>query len=219
MRFFLDSEFIFFLFIRLVKKKEAGAEMASATPAVASEATPTTTTETLPPPVAEKEAASPAVVAESKSIPYSEPEKVAAADATPKEDEDGGPGTIAHMEHSLQKVEHDKVVSKARAWEESVKAKATNRSTRDEAKIAAWESTQKQKAEVKLRKAEEVLEKQKAKYLERMQNEIAAAHKSAQERRAMVEAKRGEAFLKAEETAAKIRATGIFPKKFGCFSA
>jgi hypothetical protein len=29
-----------------------------------------------------------------------------------------------------------------------------NRSTRDEAKIAAWESTQKQKAEVKLRKAE-----------------------------------------------------------------
>jgi hypothetical protein len=94
-----------------------------------------------------------------------------------------------------------------------------NRSTRDEAKIAAWESTQKQKAEVKLRKAEEVLEKQKAKYLERMQNEIAAAHKSAQERRAMVEAKRGEAFLKAEETAAKIRATGIFPKKFGCFSA
>jgi hypothetical protein len=31
------------------------------------------------------------------------------------------------MEHSLQKVEHDKVVSKARAWEESVKAKATNR--------------------------------------------------------------------------------------------
>jgi hypothetical protein len=215
----LDSEFIFLLFIRLVKKKEAGAEMASATPAVASETTPTTTTETPPPPVAEKEAASPAVVAESKSIPHSEPEKVAAADATPKEDEDGGPGTITHMEHSLQKVEHDKVVSKARAWEESVKAKATNRSTRDEAKIASWESTQKQKAEVKLRKAEEVLEKQKAKYLERMQNEIAAAHKSAQERRAMVEAKRGEAFLKAEETAAKIRATGIFPKKFGCFSA
>jgi hypothetical protein len=57
------------LFIRLVKKKEAGAEMASATPAVASETTPTTTTETPPPPVAEKEAASPAAVAESKSIP------------------------------------------------------------------------------------------------------------------------------------------------------
>lgn len=48
----LDSEFIFLLFIRLVQKKEAGAEMASATPAVASETTPTTTTETPPPPVA-----------------------------------------------------------------------------------------------------------------------------------------------------------------------
>jgi hypothetical protein len=49
----LYSEFIVLLFIRLVKKKEAGAEMASATPAVASETTPTTTTtDTPPPPVA-----------------------------------------------------------------------------------------------------------------------------------------------------------------------
>ena len=52
-----------------------------------------------------------------------------------------------------------------------------------------------------------------------MKNEIAAAHKQAEERRALEDAKKGQDLLKAEETAAKIRATGIFPKKFGCFSA
>lgn len=67
--------------------------------------------------------------------------------------------------------------------------------------------------------AQENLEKQRAKNLERMKNEIAAAHKQAEERRALEDAKKGQDLLKTEETAAKIRATGIFPKKFGCFSA
>jgi hypothetical protein len=35
----------------------------------------------------------------------------------------------------------------------------------------------------------------------------------------MVEAERDEVFLKVEETIAKIWATRISPKKFGCFSA
>lgn len=43
-------------------------------------------------------------------------------------------------------------------------------------------------------------------------------HKQAEEKRAMVEAKRGEEVLKAEEIAARHRATGSTPKKpFGCF--
>nr|KYP49411.1 Remorin [Cajanus cajan] len=51
-----------------------------------------------------------------------------------------------------------------------------------------------------------------------MKNKIALVHKQAEEKRAMVEAKRGEEILKAEETAAKYRATGTTPKKaFGCF--
>lgn len=45
-------------------------------------------------------------------------------------------------------------------------------------------------------------------------------HKEAEEKRAMVEAKRGEEVLKAEEMAAKYRATGQAPKKLiGCFGA
>ncbi|PIN13464.1 hypothetical protein CDL12_13912 [Handroanthus impetiginosus] len=65
---------------------------------------------------------------------------------------------------------------------------------------------------------QEKLEKKKAEYIEKMKNKVALIHKSAEEKRAMVEAKRGEDLLKAEEMAAKYRATGTEPKKLlGCF--
>jgi len=65
---------------------------------------------------------------------------------------------------------------------------------------------------------QEQLEKKKAEYAEKMKNKIALVHKEAEEKRAMVEAKRGEEILNAEELAAKYRATGTTPKKaFGCF--
>lgn len=51
-----------------------------------------------------------------------------------------------------------------------------------------------------------------------MKNKVALIHKEAEEKKAMVEAKRGEDVLKAEELAAKYRATGTTPKKiFGFF--
>jgi hypothetical protein len=53
-----------------------------------------------------------------------------------------------------------------------------------------------------------------------MKNKKAVIHRRAEEKRAMVMAQRGEEVLKAEEMAAKYRATGIAPKKFlGCFGA
>lgn len=68
--------------------------------------------------------------------------------------------------------------------------------------------------------AQEALEKQKAEYAEKMKNQIALLHKEAEEKRAMVEARHGEELLKAEEQAAKYRATGLAPKKLlGCFQA
>ncbi|RWV87039.1 hypothetical protein GW17_00051009 [Ensete ventricosum] len=68
--------------------------------------------------------------------------------------------------------------------------------------------------------ATEALEKKKAEYVEKMKNKIAMLHKAAEEKKAMVEAKRGEEFLKAEEMAAKYRVTGFTPKKLlGCFGA
>lgn len=65
---------------------------------------------------------------------------------------------------------------------------------------------------------QEQLEKKKAECGEKMKNKIAMVHKEAEEKRAMVEAKRGEEILKAEEIAAKYCATGTTPKKtLGCF--
>lgn len=65
---------------------------------------------------------------------------------------------------------------------------------------------------------QEQLERKKAEYAEQMKNKVALVHKEAEEKRAMVEARRGEDVLKAEEMAAKYRATGSIPKKLlGCF--
>lgn len=62
------------------------------------------------------------------------------------------------------------------------------------------------------------MERKKAEYVEKMKNKIAIIHKEAEEKRAMIEARRGEDLLKAEEMAAKYRATGSAPKKLlGCF--
>ena len=47
-----------------------------------------------------------------------------------------------------------------------------------------------------------------------MKNKVASVHKLAEEKRASVEAIRAEEMLKADEVAAKYRATGTVPKKF-----
>ncbi|KAG5548841.1 hypothetical protein RHGRI_014258 [Rhododendron griersonianum] len=62
---------------------------------------------------------------------------------------------------------------------------------------------------------QEELEKKMADYAAKMLNKVALIHKEAQEKKAMVEARRGEEMLKAEELAAKHRATGTVPKKLG----
>ncbi|PPD79406.1 hypothetical protein GOBAR_DD23676 [Gossypium barbadense] len=84
--------------------------------------------------------------------------------------------------------------------------------------VETWENSKKAALEAKLKKIEEQLEKKKAEYAETMKNKVASIHKEAEEKRAMVEAKRGEEVLKAEEMAAKYRATGQSLKKLlGCF--
>lgn len=49
--------------------------------------------------------------------------------------------------------------------------------------------------------------------MEKLRNKIALIHKAAEEKKAIVEAKKGEDHLKAEEIAAKYRATRTSPKK------
>ncbi|GER40049.1 remorin family protein [Striga asiatica] len=121
---------------------------------------------------------------------------------------------------ALAKLEDEKRWSFIKAWEESEKTKVDNKAQKKLADVAAWENTKTASIEGKLKKIQEELEKKKAEYAEKMKNQVALIHKQAEEKRAVVEARRGEDFLKAEEMAAKYRATGHVPKKaFGCLGA
>ncbi|KAJ4892398.1 Remorin [Raphanus sativus] len=118
----------------------------------------------------------------------------------------------------LADLEKEKKTSFIKAWEESEKSKAEHKAQKKISDVLAWENSKKAATEAQLRKIEEKLEKKKAEYGEKMKNKVAAIHKEAEEKRAMVEAKKGEELLKAEEMAAKYRATGVVPKaNCGCF--
>ncbi|KAL0428895.1 UNVERIFIED_CONTAM: Remorin [Sesamum radiatum] len=107
---------------------------------------------------------------------------------------------------ALAKLEDEKRLSFIKAWEESEKTKVENNMLSLETNI-----------KLNSIHLQEELEKKKAEYAEKMKNKVALVHKQAEEKRAMVEARRGEEILKAEEMAAKYRATGQTPKKaFGC---
>ncbi|XP_058761761.1 uncharacterized protein LOC131635178 [Vicia villosa] len=100
-------------------------------------------------------------------------------------------------------------LSVVKAWEESAKSnsKAQNKAQRKLSTITAWENNKKAAPEAELRKLEEQLEGKKGEYAEKMKNKIALLHKKAEEKRAVIEATKGEELLKAEEVAAKYRAT------------
>ncbi|KAH0658405.1 hypothetical protein KY290_027977 [Solanum tuberosum] len=120
---------------------------------------------------------------------------------------------------TLARLTTEKRLSLIKAWEESEKSKAENKAQKKRSEILAWENSKKASLEAELKRTEEQLLKKKAEYIEKLKNKIALVHKSAEEKRAITEAKRGEDLLTAEEMAAKCRATGSSPKKplLGCF--
>ncbi|XP_042979207.1 remorin-like [Carya illinoinensis] len=120
---------------------------------------------------------------------------------------------------ALSEVEMEKRLSFVNAWEESEKTKAQNKAQKKLSAIAAWENSKIASVEANLRKIEATFEKLKADYREKMNNKAALIHKQAEEKRAMIEARLKEDFIKIEEMAAKYRATGDPPKKqrFRCF--
>ncbi|KAJ8536763.1 hypothetical protein K7X08_035164 [Anisodus acutangulus] len=156
----------------------------------------------LPPPEEEKEKEK---TDDSKAL-------VVVENKTPEPAEEKKEGSI-DRDTVLARVATEKRLSLIKAWEESEKSKAENKAQKKVSEIAAWENSKKANLDVELKKIEEKLEKKKAEYTEKMKNKIALLHKEAEEKRAMIEAKRGEDLLKAEEVAAKYRATGTAPKK------
>ncbi|KAJ9679368.1 hypothetical protein PVL29_021334 [Vitis rotundifolia] len=133
-------------------------------------------------------------------------------------EEKSSEGGSVNRDTVLARVATEKRLSLIRAWEESEKCKAENKAQKKLSATEAWENSKKASVEAELKKIEENLERKKAEYVEKMKNKIAIIHKEAEEKRAMIEARRGEDLLKAEEMAAKYRATGSAPKKLlGCF--
>ncbi|KAG2725160.1 hypothetical protein I3760_01G053600 [Carya illinoinensis] len=130
----------------------------------------------------------------------------------------GSKGSI-DRDIALSEVEMEKRLSFVNAWEESEKTKAQNKAQKKLSAIAAWENGKIASVEANLRKIEATFEKLKADYREKMNNKAALIHKQAEEKRAMIEARLKEDFIKIEEMAAKYRATGDPPKKqrFRCF--
>ncbi|KAL1546306.1 remorin-like [Salvia divinorum] len=118
---------------------------------------------------------------------------------------------------ALAMLEDEKRLSYIKAWEESEKTKAENKAQKKLSDVTSWENTKKAALESELKSIEEKMQKKKGEYAEKIRNKVGLVHKQAEEKRAMVESKRGEELLKVEETVAKLRATNQAPPKAcGC---
>ncbi|CAI9760580.1 unnamed protein product [Fraxinus pennsylvanica] len=104
-----------------------------------------------------------------------------------------------------------KTLALIKAWEGNEKSKAENKARKKICAIEAWENTNKATLEAGLKKFKEEQKKKEAEYVEKMKNEAAQVHKEAKEKKAIIEAKREEDLLKAEDMAAKYRANGTVP--------
>ncbi|RWW49077.1 hypothetical protein BHE74_00044794 [Ensete ventricosum] len=153
-----------------------------------------------------------------------EEEKAAIVPASEEKPDDSKALAIVEREMlwsyaALARVTTEKRLSLIKAWEENEKVKAENKRRRTiyDAYVfigLKWKNLLK----FKTNNTQEELEKKKAEHAEKVKNKIALIHKEAEEKRAIAEAKRGEEALKAEEKAAKYRATGLTPKRiFGFF--
>eukprot|EP00250_Pteridium_aquilinum_P012164 c20542_g1_i1 orf=187-870(-) len=125
-------------------------------------------------------------------------------------------GSSLNKDVVMAKLNKDKVLLLIKAWEENKKKRSYNRLSKKMAKLEAWEVGKKARAEACLRTCEEKLENERAACIEKARNKIALVQKIAEEKRALAEAHHGHQVLKAEEIAAKCRASGSRPLRFFC---
>nr|XP_043631602.1 remorin-like [Erigeron canadensis] len=144
------------------------------------------------------------------------PEPKSSSVATPPSEK--APPPPVSDDAALDMIVTEKKLALIKAWEENEKTKADNKAYTKMSAIEAWENTKRAEIEADLRKIEEDIEIEKGKQREKTKNKMAAIHKEAEEKRAVVIAKRGQDIIKAEEAAAKFQATGTLPTKlFKCF--
>ncbi|KDP25465.1 hypothetical protein JCGZ_20621 [Jatropha curcas] len=120
---------------------------------------------------------------------------------------------IVAQKNELAKIEWDKRYALIKAWEETEKAKVENKTYKKLSALGSWETNQKAVLESQIRQHEEKLERKKVEFAEKMRNKIAEIQKEAEERKTMIEAKRGQDFLKVEENAARYHSLGYLPRR------
>ncbi|CAN0907597.1 Remorin 1.4 [Linum grandiflorum] len=124
------------------------------------------------------------------------------------------PLTLIKRDAVLARIETDKGNALITAWEENEKAKIDNKTYKRICAITSWENTKRAAVEVQIKEYEEQLKKKRAEHVERTHNKLAEIRKKALENRALIEATKGQEYVKIEETATTYRATGYPPKKF-----
>ncbi|KAI3707022.1 hypothetical protein L6452_25183 [Arctium lappa] len=152
---------------------------------------------------------------ESKSTPPPpEPKSTSVAAEPPEKPKPGHGGDDA----GLEIVVTEKRMALIKAWEENEKTKADNKAYTKVLAIGAWENSKRAVVEADLKKIEVDIENEKVKQREIMKMKMATLHKEAEEKRAAIEAKKGQDIINAEQLAAKFHATGTLPSKlFKCF--
>ncbi|KAF1866411.1 hypothetical protein Lal_00017794 [Lupinus albus] len=147
-----------------------------------------------------------------------------------------GRGQSSEEVVSVERVKKEEVDAKISAWQNAKIAKINNRFKREDAVINGWESEQVQKASSWMKKIEaktsstwidvyinvnhpirRKLEEKRARALEKMQNNVAKAHRKAEEKRASSEAKRGTKVARVLEIANLMKAVGRPPSKKSFF--
>ncbi|KAJ6843475.1 uncharacterized protein M6B38_296810 [Iris pallida] len=163
---------------------------------------------------AEEEPVNPLAIVPASTENHRPATPAAPADAAPAA---AGIGGGAGQRASVRQVRKEEVESKIAAWEAAELAKVHNRFKREEAIITGWEDEQVEKATACLRKIERKLEEEKARAVERMRNDVAVARQKAEEKRASVEAKRGEKLARVLELGKLMKIVGKPPSKRSFF--
>ncbi|KAL1828389.1 remorin-like isoform X2 [Daucus carota subsp. sativus] len=121
-------------------------------------------------------------------------------------------GNSVDRDAALAQIAMEKKFAYIKAWEDSEKSKADNKACKKLYAVEAWENIRRACIEVELKQIEEHFEKKRAAYEEIMKNKMADIHRSAEEKRAAVVAKKEEDKLRLEAAAEKFRVTGNAPK-------
>lgn len=118
---------------------------------------------------------------------------------------------------NLGEVRKNGIAARTAAWLEAEQAKYTARFKQEETRIQAWENDKRAQAEAEMKRIEVKLERMKSEANEKAMSRLVAAHRRAEEMRALAQAQRAEAAAKTATAAQRLRDTGNISQRCSCF--